>query len=88
MINSLTHPEILKPMLIFTYHSNVPFLRSMISICKSRSNMSRKVFIYEFSAHINTISKTSVSIIKWTLKEQSSQYIHVSQKTYQNIKGL
>ena len=34
--------------------------------------MSRKVFIYDFSAHINTISKTSVSIIKWTLKEQSS----------------
>ena len=50
--------------------------------------MSRKVFIYDFSAHINTISKTSVSIIKWTLQEQSSQYIHVSQKTYQNIKGL
>ena len=53
-----------------------------------KSNMSRKVFIYDFSAHINTISKTSVSIIKRTLKEQSSQYIHVSQKTYQNIKGL
>ena len=43
------------------------------------SDMSiKKVIIYDFSAHINIIPKISVSIIKRTLKEQSSQCIHIS----------
>ena len=85
MINSLTHPAVLKPMLIFTYHfkctihmiHDFKYVKNiscttqlhLILICQSKS---------DFSAHINIIPKKSVSIIKRTLKEQSSQCIHIS----------
>ena len=47
------------------------------------------MIIYDFSAHNEIISKISISVVKRTLKELSSQCIYFNKKpTYQNINGI
>ena len=55
------------------------------------SYMSRKVIICDFSAHNKIISKISISVIRRTIKELSSQctYTSTSKKPkYPNINGF
>ena len=102
MINSLTHPAVLKPMLIFTYHFKCTIhmihyfkyvkiiLRTtkkkshLIPICQSKTNHRRLQCTHQY------YTQKSVSIIKRTLKEQSSQCIHISRnisKYKRTLKG-